>query len=160
MADLQDTKDFRPRSILDTDLYKLTMQRAVLQHFPKSNVTYAFTNRSKDMLFSRESYELAKESVGRLAELKLQEKEIGWLEENCPYFTDDYIAYLSSYRFRPAEQVKMEFQATKEQDFGAITIEISGLWVETILYEVPVMSILSEAFFLTVDRGWSYEGQE
>ncbi|KAG8712868.1 nicotinate phosphoribosyltransferase [Ceratobasidium sp. 395] len=160
MADLEDTKDFRPRSILDTDLYKLTMQQAVLQHFPKSNVTYAFTNRSKDMLFSRESYELAKESVGRLAELKLQEKEIAWLKENCPYFTDDYIAYLSSYRFRPTEQVKMEFQVTKESDFGAITIEISGLWAETILYEVPVMSILSEAFFLTVDRGWSYEGQE
>lgn len=43
---------------------------------------------------------------------------------------------------------------------GYITIDINGLWVETILYEVPVMSILSEAFFLTVDRGWSYEGQE
>ncbi|KAG8740189.1 nicotinate phosphoribosyltransferase [Ceratobasidium sp. 414] len=136
------------------------MQQAVLQHFPESNVTYTFTNRSKDMLFSRESYDLVKESVERLAELKLQEKETTWLKENCPYFTDEYIAYLGSYRFRPAEQVKMEFHATRGPDFGHIAIEISGLWVETIMYEVPVMSILSEAFFLKVDRGWSYDGQE
>ncbi|QRV89965.1 nicotinate phosphoribosyltransferase [Ceratobasidium sp. AG-Ba] len=141
-------------------LSRLTMQQAVLQHFPKCDVTYTFTNRSKDMLFSRECFELVKTSIDRLAELKLQDKEVAWLKESCPYFTDDYIAYLESYRFRPKEQVKIGFHVTKEPNFGQISIEISGLWVETILYEVPVMSILSEAYFLKVDREWSYEGQE
>lgn len=160
MADFDNMEDFRPRSILDTDLYKLTMQQAVLQHFPKSNVTYTFTNRSKEKLFSRQCFELVKESIDRLVELKLQDQEVAWLKKHCPYFTEDYITYLSSYRFRPREQVNVEFHVTKEPNFGQISIEISGLWVETILYEVPVMSILSEAFFLTVDKDWSYDGQE
>ncbi|KAF8606491.1 nicotinate phosphoribosyltransferase [Ceratobasidium sp. AG-I] len=164
MSDLEDTKDFRPRSILDTDLYKLTMQQAVLQHFPNSNVTYAFTNRAKEMLFSRECFELAKTSVERLSELKIQPSEVEWLRKNCPYFTEDYLDYLSSYRFRPKDQIKMDLHVTSEPgsavEEGYITIDVSGLWVETIMYEVPVMSILSEAYFLTVDRGWSYEDQE
>jgi nicotinate phosphoribosyltransferase len=158
------------------------MQQAVLHHFPTANVTYAFTNRSKEMLFSRECFELAKESVERtcalnsilryffihpatgLAELKLQEEEAQWLKKNCPYFTDDYINYLGSYRFRPKEQVKMELHVTSKPESpveeGYVTIDVSGLWVETILYEVPLLAILSEAYFLTVDRSWSYDGQE
>ncbi|KAJ1307892.1 hypothetical protein OPQ81_001971 [Rhizoctonia solani] len=164
MADLENTTDFRPRSLLDTDLYKLTMQQAILQHFPKTSVTYRFTNRAKEMLFSRECFELVKESISRLSELQLTTKEVEWLKASCPYFTKEYIDYLRSYRFRPDEQVKMELHVTSEPGSGTeegyITIEISGLWVETILYEVPVMSILSEAYFLTVDRVWTYEGQE
>ncbi|CAE6408711.1 unnamed protein product [Rhizoctonia solani] len=164
MADLENTTDFRPRSLLDTDLYKLTMQQAILQHFPKTNVTYRFTNRSKEMLFSRECFELAKQSIERLSELRLTTKEAEWLKTNCPYFTEEYIDYLGSYRFRPDEQVKMDLHVTSEpgadNEEGHISIEITGLWVETIPYEVPVMSILSEAYFLTVDRSWSYDGQE
>ncbi|KAF8606492.1 nicotinate phosphoribosyltransferase [Ceratobasidium sp. AG-I] len=164
MVVFEDTKDFRPRSILDTDLYKLTMQQAVMQHFPKVNATYAFTNWSKEMLFSRQCFELVKTSITRLSELKLQSNEMDWLRKNCPYFTEDYLKYLSSYRFRPKDQIKMDFHVTSKPgssvEEGYITIDVTGLWVETILYEVPVMSIVSEAFFLTVDRGWSYEGQE
>ncbi|CEL55749.1 nicotinate phosphoribosyltransferase [Rhizoctonia solani AG-1 IB] len=164
MADLENTTDFRPRSLLDTDLYKLTMQQAILQHFPKINVTYRFTNRAQEMLFSRECFELAKQSISRLSELRLTSKEAEWIKANCPYFTEEYISYLHSYRFRPDEQVKMHLDVTSEPgaevEEGHIVMEISGLWVETIPYEVPVMSILSEAYFLTVDRAWTYEGQE
>ena len=35
------------RSILDTDLYKLTMQQAVIQHFPRLKVRYKFIDRNK-----------------------------------------------------------------------------------------------------------------
>ncbi|KAF8753533.1 Nicotinate phosphoribosyltransferase [Rhizoctonia solani] len=162
--------------------WMLTMQQAILHHFPKADVTYRFTNRAKEMLFSRECFELAKQSIARqfqiyfivsqhslpsetgLSELQLTVKEAEWLKDNCPYFTEEYISYLRSYRFRPNEQVKMDLHVTSEPgaevEEGHITMEISGLWVETIPYEVPVMSILSEAYFLTVDRGWTYEGQE
>ncbi|KAH0141418.1 hypothetical protein KCU67_g14501, partial [Aureobasidium melanogenum] len=36
-------------SLLDTDLYKLTMQCAVLKYFPNIEVTYRFTNRTADL---------------------------------------------------------------------------------------------------------------
>lgn len=43
-------------SFLDTDLYKLTMQCAVLKYFPKVEVTYAFKNRTPEKKLSREAF--------------------------------------------------------------------------------------------------------
>jgi hypothetical protein len=44
-------------SFLDTDLYKLTMQCAVLKYFPKVPVTYAFTNRTPEKKLSRAAFQ-------------------------------------------------------------------------------------------------------
>ena len=70
-----------PFSILDTDLYKvclrlvyaarpgsdtqLTMQNAVLRHFPDAHVTIKFTNRAPHMLFSRDCFDWVQEHVNR-----------------------------------------------------------------------------------------------
>jgi nicotinate phosphoribosyltransferase len=43
-------------SFLDTDLYKLTMQCAVLKYFPDVQVTYAFKNRTPEKKLSREAF--------------------------------------------------------------------------------------------------------
>lgn len=44
-------------SFLDTDLYKLTMQNAVFQHYPDAHVTYSFTNRTPEKKFSRKAFD-------------------------------------------------------------------------------------------------------
>ena len=36
---------------------------------------------------------------------------------------------------------------------------MDGLWVETILWEVPLMACLSELYFAVVNTDWDYEGQ-
>jgi nicotinate phosphoribosyltransferase len=43
-------------SLLDTDLYKLTMQCAILKYFPDVHVTYGFTNRTPQMKLTRGAY--------------------------------------------------------------------------------------------------------
>jgi nicotinate phosphoribosyltransferase len=43
---------------------------------------------------------------------------------------------------------------------GQIAMEANGPWLEIILYEIPLMSLLSEIYFITVDKTWKYEGQE
>jgi nicotinate phosphoribosyltransferase len=43
-------------SLLDTDLYKLTMQCCILKFFPDISVTYSFTNRTPDKKLNRAAF--------------------------------------------------------------------------------------------------------
>lgn len=48
----------------------------------------------------------------------------------------------------------------QEKELGNLEISATGPWVETILWEVPLMACLSEIYFRTADRDWTYDGQE
>ncbi|KAF7375058.1 Nicotinate phosphoribosyltransferase [Mycena sanguinolenta] len=150
-----------PRSILDTDLYKLTMQQAVLHHFPKTNATYKFTLRDKSAVFTKQAVNVFQQTVDLFGELALTDSEHAWLKKTCPYFTDEYLFYLRDYRFRPTEQVRVKFVPTSSDgETGTIEIDIHGPWVETIFWEVPLMATLSEVYFKCVAMDWSYDGQK
>lgn len=93
--------------------------------------------------------------------LSLQPDERQWLEERCPYFQSGYLDYLQRFRFRPREQVTIRFVPSLiDPDTGDLEMELRGLWAETILYETPVMAIVSEAYFTHVEKDWSMDGQE
>ncbi|KAF8318458.1 nicotinate phosphoribosyltransferase [Clavulina sp. PMI_390] len=148
-------------SILDTDLYKLTMQQAVLEHFPNAVVRYKFNNRSKQTEFSRSCLAVFQQKVTDFANRQLQDDEVAWLKRRCSWFKDSYLDYLKAFRFHPDDQVSITFEpSTANPDRGQIQIEVHGLWAETILYEVPLMAALSEAYFTTDDTDWSLQGQE
>ncbi|KAJ7104325.1 nicotinate phosphoribosyltransferase [Mycena belliarum] len=147
-----------PRSILDTDLYKITMQQAVLRVFPHTQASYKFTMRDKSAVFTPDAFRVFQQTVDRFGDVKLTESEHAWLKETCPYLTDEYLSYLRDYRFRP-EQVHVAFVPTSA-DSGTIKIDIAGPWVETILWEVPLMACLSEVYFKLVVTNWTYDGQK
>lgn len=149
-----------PQSVLDTDLYKLTMQQSVLHLFPEVQATYRFTNRNIDTLFSRQCIERFRTAVSHFATISLTDSELQWLKEACPYLTPEYLTYLSSYRYKP-EQVKIKYiPVTSDNLKGKVEIEIIGPWVETILWEVPIMACLSESYFQSVVVDWNYDHQD
>ena len=92
--------------------------------------------------------------------MALTPSEKSWLNATCPYFTEEYLSYLSQYSFNP-KQLTINFLPSHDDPTrGALDLEIVGPWVETILWEVPLMSLLSEAYFVQDDRDWSHDGQE
>ncbi|MCJ1322353.1 nicotinate phosphoribosyltransferase [Xylographa vitiligo] len=157
-----DSSQSRPEgvlSVLDTDLYKLTMQCAVLQFFPKTHVTYKFTNRTPDMRLSHEAFLWVQSQVEKLNDLFLSSEEHDWLKSKCPYLKPEYLGFLHQFRFKPSQHVKLQYVAVSETH-GDISLLVEGLWVDTILYEIPLLALVSEAYFKFCDRDWSYEGQE
>jgi nicotinate phosphoribosyltransferase len=142
-------------SFLDTDLYKLTMQCAVLKYFPTVDVEYKFTNRTPSMRLNQEAVAWLKEQIYKLENIRLEQQELSFLRKHCPYLTPDYLDYLQKFQLRPEEQVQLQF--TNE---GALNVTVTGLWVETMLYEIPILALTSEAYFKFVDTDWDYDGQE
>ena len=151
-------------SLLDTDLYKLTMQCAVLKYFPDISVSYRFTNRTPHMQLTRAAFNWLQTQVENLGNIRVTSEEIGWLEKTCPYLSKEYLEFFKSFYLKPTEQLKLTFvpnEGTPENDDqpGEINFSIVGLWVDTILYEIPLLALVSEAYFKFVDTDWNHNGQ-
>ncbi|KAI1484784.1 nicotinate phosphoribosyltransferase [Biscogniauxia mediterranea] len=152
-------------SFLDTDLYKLTMQCAVLKYYPDVPVTYAFTNRTPEKKLSRKAYAWLCDQIYKLGNISLSDEELRYLQTHCKYLTPSYLDFLKEFRLSPREQLKPTFNPIgentgSEDDLGDVHIEISGKWVDTILYEIPLLALTSEAYFKFMDTDWNYDGQE
>ena len=99
-----------------------------------------------------------------LGNISLSPEELGFLKKECGYLNNAYLEYLESFRFKPAEQTEATFNLIhdtgSDNDVGDVHVSIKGLWVETILYEIPILALTSEAYFRFVDKDWDYEAQE
>jgi nicotinate phosphoribosyltransferase len=144
------------KSILDTDLYKLTMQQAVLEKYPDINVSYRFTNRG-DHRFSAMFVSRLKDQIQKLSNLKLTDQEYEWLK-NLRFISPAYLEYLKNYRFNPNEvRVAIISSGDRQDD---LVLDINGPWHRTILWEVPLMALISELYFTEIDTDWDIDDVE
>ncbi|KAI9276693.1 nicotinate phosphoribosyltransferase [Phascolomyces articulosus] len=141
-------------SILDNDLYKFTMQYAVLQHYKDAQAVFQFTNRDKDLQLNAAAVSWLDKQIKDMANLELTVDERNYIA-SFDYFDESYADYLQKFRYRPDEQVKYKFDPESRE----FELEVTGVWHETILYEVPLLALISEAYFKFVDRDWNHDGQ-
>lgn len=90
--------------------------------------------------------------------------ELLYLQNACTYFNDSYLRFLSSFRLEPTKEVKVTWKPINDtgstDDVGDIHLDVRGLWLHTILYEIPLLALTSEAYFKFCDKDWSHEEQE
>ncbi len=127
------------KSLLDNDLYKFTMQYAVMELFPYAKVKYEFINRGTNK-FPPGFAQRLRQEVDKMADLKLEPEEKDFFMRKAYYLPPTYFDFLKGYRYDPSE-------VTIWQDGGILHLEIEGLWYRTILWEVPLMAIISELYF-------------
>lgn len=142
------------KSILDTDFYKLTMQYAVFNKFPNSYGTYKFKSR-KSAPINKDFIDLFNSELKDMSNLVLSCQEQKFLD-NLNLFSPQYLAFLRNFRFNPI-CVESDFSS---MNLASSTIKIKGPWVNNILWEVPILSLISYCYFKTVDTNWSMDGQE
>jgi len=127
-------------SLLDTDFYKLSMHQIVLHQFTDTMVRYKFKCRSKDVKFSKQCYDRITNAIYRLDDLSLTRDEAGYLR-TIRFLKPDYIEFLAMFRFMPDRHIRIG------NHDGELHLEIVGPWLNTILYEVPVLAIINEEYF-------------
>lgn len=126
-------------SILDNDFYKFTMQRGVIRLFPGASVRYQFINRGKHS-FPPGFDKALRQAVDEMSLLRLSKQEKSFLQSKCPYLDPVYLDFLEGYHFNPEE---VHIHQLGDQ----LQVQVEGLWYRTILWEVPLMSLICELYY-------------
>lgn len=121
-------------SLLDTDAYKLHMQQAVFHHYPDITVAAEFRCRNNEKLGIY--VDAIKYQIGLMEKLFLTENEFNYLNQTG-YFKHDYLMWLKNWRFD-------HNLVTIRDDNGELYIRIEGKWLDVILWEVPLLAVISE----------------
>jgi nicotinate phosphoribosyltransferase len=133
-------------SLLDTDLYKFTMMQVVLHHFPEAQVEYRFKCRTPGVDLTPYIAEIERELAG-LCGLRFVRRELSI----CAAGAFSERLRRSARPVSPAGSfVDVRRSATSPNE---IEIAIIGPWLHTILFEVPVLAIVSGIFRNTAATG-------
>ena len=128
-------------SMLDTDLYKLTMMQSVLHQYPGAQVRYRFMCRTQGVDLSQYIKEI-EEEIAALCTLRFKNDELDYLRR-LRFFKSDFVDFLWLFQFD-----KKYIHLKKSPHLsGGIELEIQGPWLHTILFEVPLLAIISEIWF-------------
>ena len=122
------------QTLLDTDAYKLHMQQAVFHRYHDVNVAAEFRCRGDDLLGIYA--DAIREQVDLMQHLALSDEEFAFLE-TLPFFQADYLCWLRTFRYDPT-------QVHISNNNGHLDIRLTGSWLEVILWEVPLLAVISE----------------
>lgn len=123
-------------SLLDQDLYSFSVMQLVYHHFPGVQIEYTLKNRGNENLL-----ELKGAIEGELQDfctLRFTEAELDYLR-TIRYLKPDFIDFLSLY------QPNIRHVVVDEKD-GELSIKVTGPWLLTIFFEVPILAMLNELY--------------
>ncbi len=121
----------------DNDLYTFTCQYYVLKTYPRAEVEYSFIDRNKTV-YPAGFAELLQEQVNYMKDVVITDEEIAFMTEKCVYLPLWYFTFLRGYRFNPAEV------SISQDAEGHLSITVHGKWFSTIMWEMPLLSCISE----------------
>ena len=130
-------------SLLDTDLYKFTMMQVVLHQFPGAEVEYRFKCRNQAKLapFVNE----IREEIRALCNLRFQDAELAYLKA-MRFIKSDFIDFLGLFKLNE------KYVSVTALPTGEIDVSIKGPWLHTILFEIPVLSVINEVYFRNTQK--------
>lgn len=131
-------------SLLDTDLYKFTMMQVVLHQFPGAQVEYRFRCRNPGVRLVPFVNEI-REEIRSLCSLHFQDAELSYLR-SMRFIKSDFVDFLGLFKLNE------KYITVSPLPSGEIDITITGPWLHTILFEVPVLAIVNEVYFRNTQK--------
>ena len=121
----------------DNDLYTFTCQYYVLEKYPRAEVEYSFIDRN-NTVYPKGFDALLQEQVNYMENVVITDREVEYMKTRCYWLPLWFFTYLRGYRFKPRE-VKISQDA-----LGHLSITVSGKWFSAIMWEMPLLSCISE----------------
>lgn len=128
------------RSLLETDLYKLSMGQAIIHQFPGDMTTWDFKCRDEDRYFTPEMVEEIRDQIKAWCTLRFREEELAYLN-TIKWIKGSYINYLRIWQPRYED-----FTIGTDSPCG-LSIETKGTWFSTSMYEIATLAITNETYF-------------
>ena len=127
-------------SLLETDLYKFSMGQAIYHQFPSYKTNWTFKCRNENAKFTPEMVEEIKEQIHEYCHLRFTADELAYLAK-IEWLHEDYIDHLQIWKPRFDD-----FEISTNSECG-LSIEARGTWLNTSMYEIPVLAIVNEVYF-------------
>jgi len=140
-------------SLLDTDLYKFTMMQAVLHQHPGAVVQYRFKCRTPGIDLARFIGEIDAE-IDALCALRFTADELAYMRA-LRFVKPDFADFLGLFHL---DRKYVALRASMEVP-GEIELDITGPWLHTILFEVPLLAIINEVWFRNTTQAGFAEGE-
>ena len=121
----------------DNDLYTFSCQYYIMQQYPRAEVAYTFIDRN-NTVYPAGFSDLLQEQVNYMENVIITDEEIDFMATRCVWLPLWYFTFLRGYRFNPNE-VHISQDAE-----GHLEITIRGKWFSTIMWEMPLLSCISE----------------
>ena len=121
----------------DNDLYTFTCQYYILEQYPRAEVQYSFFDRNHT-IYPKGFAALLQEQIDGMAGVAITQEEIEYMRDSCYFLPLWYFTFLKGYRFNPKE-VRIS-----QDEEGHLDITVEGKWFSTIMWEMPILSSISE----------------
>lgn len=128
------------KNFTDNDLYKFTTMNAIQKLYPNAMVEYTFINRGNTEFPDGFAEKLRKE-IDSMAHVSMSREEEKFILSKCYYFDPVFIDLLKGYRYEPSE-------VEVHQSGGQLSLKVEGLWYRTVLWEVPLLAMISELYYI------------
>lgn len=127
-------------SLLQNDAYKFSMGQAIYHQYSGYTTTWTFKCRNKDVKFTPAMVQEIDAQIKAYCNLRFRESELDYLK-NIKWIKEDYIDYLRIWRPRYED-----FIISTDAECG-LSIETTGTWLNTSMYEIPTLAIVNEVYF-------------
>lgn len=125
------------RHFTDNDLYTFTCQYYILETYPRAEVEYTFYDRNA-YRYPQGFDLLLREQVEMMRNVVISDEEVEFMRGRCVFLPIWYFTFLRGYRFNPDEV------SIRQDAEGHLDISVKGKWFSTIMWEMPLLSCISE----------------
>lgn len=127
-------------SLLENDMYKISMCQAIYHQFSDYKTTWTFKCRNTDVKFTPKMVKEIKNQIKAYCKLRFKPDELEYLR-SIKWIRDDYIDFLRIWQPRYED-----FIINTDAECG-LNIEVKGTWLNTSMYEIPTLAIVNEVYF-------------